>query len=117
QIGAGKLDQKITVSTGDELETLAGQFNDMSARLTESYGSLERKVDERTAELSETLQRQTTISEILRVISNSPTDMRPILDAVAVAAGRLCTSDDVRILLIENGELQSVASFGSMPTP
>jgi signal transduction histidine kinase len=115
QIGAGELDQRITVSTGDELETLAGQFNDMSAKLTESYGSLERKVEARTGELTESLERQTTISEILRVISNSPTDVQPILDAVAAAAARLCSSDDVRILLVENGGLRSVASFGSLP--
>lgn len=51
RIGAGDLDQQIEVRTGDELESLADQFNDMAARLRESYAGLERKVAERTAEV------------------------------------------------------------------
>jgi signal transduction histidine kinase len=114
QIGAGKLEQKIEVHSGDELESLADQFNDMTARLRESYAGLERKVEARTRELTETLDQQTATADILRVISNSPTDVRPILNAVASAAARLCGSDDVRILLVENDELRSVASYGSL---
>jgi signal transduction histidine kinase len=45
------LDQKIEVKTGDELESLANQFNSMTEQLRESYSGMERKVDERTAEL------------------------------------------------------------------
>jgi len=51
-IAAGKLDQRIEVRTGDELEALAEQFNDMTAKLGESYAGLERKVEERTHELA-----------------------------------------------------------------
>ena len=51
KVGAGELDQKIEVKTGDELESLAEQFNNMTERLRDSYSSLERKVDERTAEV------------------------------------------------------------------
>ena len=59
RIGAGDLEQKIDVRTGDELEALAGQFNRMTEQLRESYAGLERKVEERTAELQETLEQQT----------------------------------------------------------
>jgi signal transduction histidine kinase len=52
RIGAGKLEQRIEVRTGDELEALAGQFNDMSDELRRSYSELERKVDERTEQLA-----------------------------------------------------------------
>ena len=45
-IGAGDLEQKIEIHSGDELEGLADQFNRMSAQLRESYAGLERKVDE-----------------------------------------------------------------------
>ena len=59
QIGAGDLERHIDVRTGDELEVLAQQFNHMSAQLRESYAGLERKVDQRTAELREALEQQT----------------------------------------------------------
>ena len=52
RIGAGELEQKIDVRTGDELEALAGQFNDMSDELRRSYAELEQKVEERTAQLA-----------------------------------------------------------------
>ncbi|MGQ0524677.1 MAG: sensor histidine kinase, partial [Betaproteobacteria bacterium] len=51
RIGAGDLDQRISVHTGDELEALGEQFNKMAAALKESYSDLERKVEERTREL------------------------------------------------------------------
>jgi len=51
QFATGKLDQRIEVRSGDELEALASEFNDMAKRLQESYASLERKVEERTREL------------------------------------------------------------------
>jgi signal transduction histidine kinase/CheY-like chemotaxis protein len=65
RIGAGNLDQEIRVRTGDELEALAGQFNGMATHLKQSYAELERKVEERTSELSEALQKQTTTAQAL----------------------------------------------------
>ena len=41
------------VRTGDELQDLAEQFNNMATRLRESYAGLERKVEDRTAELAQ----------------------------------------------------------------
>jgi signal transduction histidine kinase len=51
QIGAGALDHRIEISTGDELEALGRQFNAMAARLQDSYATLEGKVQERTRQL------------------------------------------------------------------
>ena len=56
RIGGGDFAQRISIKTGDELEGLADQFNDMGARLQESYTDLEKKVESRTAELSESLR-------------------------------------------------------------
>jgi len=115
RIGAGDLDQRIEIRTGDELEGLADQFNRMSAQLRESYASLERKVDERTQELTSSLEQQTAISEILRVISSSPADVQPVLDAIAERAARLCDASAASIYLAEGERLRHVASQGSLP--
>ena len=55
RIGRGELNQRILVKTGDEIEALADQFNDMAGKLEESYAGLERKVEDRTQELTESL--------------------------------------------------------------
>jgi signal transduction histidine kinase len=115
RIGAGELDQRIEIHTGDELEGLADQFNRMSVQLKESYAGLERKVEERTVELTEALEQQTAISEILRVISSSPTDVRPMLNAIAERALRLCDAAQSGILLVEGDKLRFASGFGTMP--
>ncbi len=52
QVTAGEFKQRIEVKTGDEIETLADQFNLMSTELDESYATLEKKVADRTRELA-----------------------------------------------------------------
>ncbi len=89
RIGAGDLHQQIDVRTGDELEGLAGQFNAMTAQLRESYAGLERKVEQRTAEVTQALEYQTAISDVLRVISESPTDVAPVFEAIMDSATHL----------------------------
>src|SRR6266700_3051075 len=56
RIGGGDLSQRISIKTGDELEALADQFNDMAGRLQESYADLEKKVEIRTQELETFLE-------------------------------------------------------------
>jgi signal transduction histidine kinase len=51
RIGSGDLAQRISIKTGDELEALGDQFNNMADRLQDSYATLERKVRERTHQL------------------------------------------------------------------
>jgi signal transduction histidine kinase/CheY-like chemotaxis protein len=51
RIGRGDLTQRIAIKTNDELEGLGDEFNNMAARLQESYATLEHKVDERTRQL------------------------------------------------------------------
>jgi len=65
RIGGGDLSQRISIKTGDELEGLANQFNDMGARLQESYADLENKVEQRTAELRQSLNDLRTAQDRL----------------------------------------------------
>src|SRR6266446_1130290 len=116
RIGEGNLTDRIEVKTGDELEVLADQFNRMAVQLQESYAGLERKVDARTRELQEALEQQTATAEILGVISGSPTDSQPVMDAVAENAARLCEATDAQIFRIEGDEIPRVATYGSMPS-
>jgi len=76
RIGEGELNSRISVSTGDELEALAQDFNNMAAQLQESYADLERKVDERTAELAVANQHK---SEFLANMSH---ELRTPLNAI-----------------------------------
>jgi signal transduction histidine kinase/FixJ family two-component response regulator len=52
-IGAGRLDQRAVVHTGDEIEELAAQFNTMAAQLQDSYATLEDRVAARTQDLQD----------------------------------------------------------------
>jgi GAF domain-containing protein/signal transduction histidine kinase len=90
RIGSGDLGQRIAIKTGDEVEALADQFNDMAARLQESYADLEKKVELRTHELTESLEQQIATSEVLRVISSSPGDLQPVFATMLENAVRIC---------------------------
>jgi signal transduction histidine kinase len=112
RIGSGELGHRLTIKTGDELETLANQFNRSAAALEESYATLEQRVVDRTQELTESLEQQTATAEILRVISQSPTDVQPVLDVVASAARRFCGATDALITLREGNDTVVVAHDG-----
>jgi signal transduction histidine kinase len=112
RIGGGDLDHRLEIKTGDELQSVAEEFNKMTARLQESYANLEQKVEERTKELSESLEQQTAMSEILRVISSSPADIQPVLDAVVESAARLCEANDAQMFLVDGERLRRVAGYG-----
>jgi GAF domain-containing protein/anti-sigma regulatory factor (Ser/Thr protein kinase) len=66
-------------------------------------------------ELKESLEQQTATSEILGVIASSPTDIQPVLDAVAERAAKLCDATDAQIIRVEDDFVHPVASYGSMP--
>lgn len=52
-IGAGNLDYRLTIKTSDEIEQVANSFNQMAQQLKDSYATLEKKVEERTVQLTE----------------------------------------------------------------
>ena len=109
RIGRGDLSQRIAIKTGDELEALADQFNDMAGQLQESYAGLEKKVEQRTHELSESLDQQTATSEVLGVISRSSGDLAPVFDTILANATRICEAKFGTMFLYENGAFRVVA--------
>jgi two-component system, NtrC family, sensor kinase len=83
RIGAGALDQRIDVRTGDELEALAEQFNAMAAQLRASYADLEQKVEERTREVEEKSRELGLISQRKsEFLANMSHELRTPLNAI-----------------------------------
>ena len=74
------------------------------------------EVQARTRELTEALEQQTATSEVLKVISRSPTNIQPVLDAVGENAARLCQANNAVIFRLEDGLLRQVADYGQIPT-
>src|SRR5262249_3666383 len=75
-----------------------------------------RELAEARRHLSEALEQQTAASEILRVISSSPTELQRVLDAVGENAARLCDANNAVIFRLEGDLLRQVASYGGLPT-
>jgi signal transduction histidine kinase len=73
------------------------------------------EVHARTRELSEALEQQTAMSEILGVIAASPTNIQPVLQSVAESACRLCDAYDAVIFLRERERLYVRAHHGPIP--
>ncbi|HEX9455807.1 MAG TPA: ATP-binding protein [Candidatus Binatia bacterium] len=115
RIGAGDLGHRLTLKTGDEIEVLADEFNKMTSQLQESYANLEHKVEDRTKELTESLQQQTATSEVLRVISSSPTDVQPVFDKILLDALRICESHYGGIFRFDGESFHHAATVNVSP--
>ena len=74
-----------------------------------------KEIQERNAELREALEHQTATAEVLGIISRSPTDVQPVLDAIVESAARVCGIDDVMLRLREGNNMISRAHFGPIP--
>ena len=70
-----------------------------------------KELGERNAELREALEHQTATAEVLGIISRSPTDVQPVLDAIVESAARVCGIDDVVLRLRRGERHDSAGSF------
>ena len=83
EIGEGKLDQRIDVGTGDELEALGAQFNRMAERLQEIHATQETRIAERTHDLALANDAKT------RFLAAASHDLRQPIHALALFVGQL----------------------------
>src|SRR5215831_11671389 len=99
-------------------------FSDKQIKLLETFASqaviaienvrLFKEIQERNAELREALEHQTATSEVLSIISRSPTDVQPVLDAIVDSAAKVCGVDDV-VLRLRTASLMTLsAHFGPL---
>ena len=81
-----------------------------------SAPDLQKQLDERARELDEALQQQSATSEVLRVISRSPTELQSVLNMVGENAARLCDANNAVIYRLEGNMVRQIASYGGIPT-
>jgi signal transduction histidine kinase len=86
-----------------------------STRLFEEVQQKNRALAGANVQLAEALEQQTATADILRVISNSLTDVQPVLDAVAANSAHLCMADDAQIYVLKDNLLVLGASYGPIP--
>jgi class 3 adenylate cyclase/HAMP domain-containing protein len=96
RLGAGDFSHRIDVTTGDELEELADQFNNMAGQLAETYSGLESKVEERTRDLAQSINELKVLEEVGRAVASS-LDLNAVLPTVASRALEITHADAVLI--------------------
>ena len=108
-IRSGNLNHQVEVSTGDEIQSLADEFNRMAKELQASHATLEDKVEQRTRELSALYDVTTTVNQSLEV--------EPVLQEVIQKITGIFGFDATRILLFDatRSELHLAASFENRP--
>src|SRR5438132_11425460 len=81
----------------------------------QTIAALRRELDQRTAERDEALAQQTATSEILGVISRSPTDVQPVFEAIVTHAASLCEAEFSGVAQFDDGLLHLIAINNMSP--
>jgi two-component system, NtrC family, sensor kinase len=85
-----------------------------NVRLFNELEEKNRSLTRAHAQVTESLEQQTATAEILRVISSSPTELQPVMEAVVENAARVCGATDSSIFRLEGAHLRLVVRHGSL---
>ncbi len=102
-----------------------GQFSQREVELVQTFADqaviaienarLFDEVQAKTLDLTEALERQTATTEVLSVISRSPSDLRPVLEAISETAARLCGSEQTMFFRFDGEVFRILASWNFPP--
>ncbi|MEJ2174322.1 MAG: GAF domain-containing protein, partial [bacterium] len=115
-IAVPMLRKGVAIGTVSVTRREAGGFSDHEVELLATFADQAAIAIENVRlfnETKEALEHQTATSDVLRVISTSPTDVQPVLDTIAESAARLCESSDAQVLLLAEDKLRIIAQHGS----
>jgi GAF domain-containing protein len=109
-IGVMVLMRRVVRPFTDSQIALVTTFADQAVIAIENVRLFEAE-QQRRRELSEALEQQTATSEVLRVISSSPGELRPVFDAMLSNAVRLCEAKFAMLFLKEGDEFRAVCTL------
>src|SRR5438445_8802565 len=72
-----------------------------------------KELEARNRDLTTALDRQTATADVLRIIARSPTELQPVLEAIAESAVRLCAASDAVIERLEGDRFYNAAHAGN----
>jgi GAF domain-containing protein len=113
-VGVMTLMRKSVQPFTDKQIELVSTFADQAAIAIENVRLFEAE-QQRTRELTESLEQQTATSEVLRVISSSPGELEPVFDALLANAVRICGAEFGNLTLFNGGELRLEAMHNAPP--
>jgi PAS domain S-box-containing protein len=90
-------------------------LDEAAADLRQTVETLQRELDQRTAERDEALAQQAATGEILSVISHSPADIQPVFEAIVARAATLGDAEFSAVARLEDGLLNLVAVHSLSP--
>jgi two-component system sensor kinase len=109
RIGKGDLDHRLDLKTGDEIEILADEFNEMAAHLREAYTGLEHKVAERTQELTIANEKLGEASQLKsQFLANVNHELRTPVSAIIGYAHLFLRATEGQISRLERENLQDL---------
>ena len=115
-IGAITVNAANVAAFSDNHVKLLQAFADQAVIAVENV-RLFKELELRNRDLTDALEQQTATAEILRVISTSPTNLQPVLDAVVKSAVRFCGAPDASVFRLEGEALRADAHHGPVSQP